>query len=371
MRPNQTLICRYCSYDLNPITATRCEICNQPLASNQVATRQPSVWRWLGLLAALGLISGGLYLLWRNFIVSAPQSASNQLSQAGDLQLKDAMRDVQNVPSGLFSYGGALPFAALTAKGMNDAIAQSHPQFRLVYTEPLNANPNSTVGISMLIDKQLSIAQSGRSLKDAEYAKAQNRGFRLEEVPVAIDGIVFYTHPNLPIKSLTIPEVQSIFQGKIKNWKALGGPNLPIVPISIDPKISAPLQILFQGLENVRLSPKIQTARDYTACIRRVAAQPGGISYGSAPTVIGQKTIRPLALAKGKAQPPVSPLVAGNQVNEAAFRDGTYPLTRRLFVIFRRDKTIDELAGVAYANLLLSKEGQAIIQKAGFVPIRQ
>ncbi len=371
MRPNQTQICRYCSYDLNPITATRCEICNQPLGSNQVARRPPSVGRWLGLLAALGLVSSGLYLLWRNFIVSAPQSASNQLSQAGDLQLKDSMRDVQNVPAGVFSYGGALPFAALTAKGMNDAIAQAHPQFRLVYADPLNASPSSTAGISMLIGKQLSIAQSGRSLKDAEYTKAQNRGFRLEDIPIAIDGIVFYTQPGLPIKSLTIAQVQSIFQGKVTNWKYLGGPNLPIVPISIDPKISAPLQLLFQGLENTRLSPKIQIARDYTACIRKVAAEPGGISYGAAPTVIGQKTIRPLSLAKGKTQQPVPPFVAGNQVNAAAFRDGTYPLTRRLFVVFRRDKTIDELAGVAYANLLLSKEGQAIIQKAGFVPIRQ
>jgi phosphate transport system substrate-binding protein len=42
-----------------------------------------------------------------------------------------------------------------------------------------------------------------------------------------------------------------------------------------------------------------------------------------------------------------------------------------MFVVFRRNQTIDELAGVAYTNLLLSKEGQAMIQKAGFVPIRQ
>ncbi|MBW4554001.1 MAG: hypothetical protein KME35_23285 [Aphanocapsa sp. GSE-SYN-MK-11-07L] len=65
------------------------------------------------------------------------------------------------------------------------------------------------------------------------------------------------------------------------------------------------------------------------------------------------------------------PFVAGNQVNAAAFREGTYPITRRMFVVFRRNQTIDELAGVAYTNLLLSKEGQAMIQKAGFVPIRQ
>jgi ABC-type phosphate transport system substrate-binding protein len=369
MRPNQTLICRYCSYDLNPIAATRCEICNHPLVSSPVANRRSPSWRWVLALIASMLLGGGLYLLWRNS--TAPQTQSNPFNQVADLQLKDAMRDVKDVPAGLFSYGGAHSFAPFAAKGMNTAIAKTYPQFRLVYTDPLNSSPGSGVGISMLIDKQLSIAQSGRSLKDEEYAKAQNRGFKLEQVPIAIDGIVFYTHPSLPIKSLTIAQVQSIFQGKVTNWKALGGKDLPIVPIALDPKLTSSIQILFKGLKNDSLGPKVQIVRDFTTSIRRVATQPGGISYGSAPIVIGQKTIRPLPLAKGSTQPPVPPLVEGNQVNESAFRDGTYPLTRRLFVIFRRDKTIDEQAGVAYTNLLLSKEGQAIIQKAGFVPIRQ
>jgi phosphate transport system substrate-binding protein len=57
-------------------------------------------------------------------------------------------------------------------------------------------------------------------------------------------------------------------------------------------------------------------------------------------------------------------------VNEAAFADGSYPVTRRLFVILKRDGKLDEQAGVAYANLLLSDEGQALVKKAGFVPIR-
>jgi ABC-type phosphate transport system substrate-binding protein len=371
MQPNQTQVCRYCSYDLNPIAATRCEICNQPLTSSPVVNRRSPAWRWVLSLIVLVLLSSGLYLLWRNLIAPAPQTKSNQFNQVAGLQLKDSMQDVQDVPTGLFSYGGAQTFAALTAKGMNDAITKAYPQFRLIYTEPLNSSPGSGVGISMLIDKQLSIAQSGRSLKDEEYAKAQNRGFRLEQIPVAIDGIVFYTHPGLPIKSLTIPEVQSIFQGKIKNWKAVGGPDLPIVAIALNPKLTSSIQILFQGLENDSLGSNVQIVRDFTAAIRTVAKEPGGISYASAPIVIGQKTIHPLSLAKGSAQPPAPPFVEGNQVNEVAFRDGTYPLTRRLFVVFRRDKTIDELAGVAYTNLLLSKEGQAIIQKAGFVPIRQ
>lgn len=49
----------------------------------------------------------------------------------------------------------------------------------------------------------------------------------------------------------------------------------------------------------------------------------------------------------------------------------TYPITRNLYVIIRQDGRADEKAGVAYANLLLSREGQQFVEKAGLVPIRE
>ena len=59
-----------------------------------------------------------------------------------------------------------------------------------------------------------------------------------------------------------------------------------------------------------------------------------------------------------------------NQLNMEAFRDGAYPLTRRLFVIVKQDASTDEAAGRAYANILLSPEGQDLIEQTGFVRIR-
>jgi phosphate transport system substrate-binding protein len=61
--------------------------------------------------------------------------------------------------------------------------------------------------------------------------------------------------------------------------------------------------------------------------------------------------------------------VAGRRdsVNYEGLEDGSYPLTRRLFVIVRKDGLVDEQAGLAYANLLLSQEGQALVEQAGFM----
>jgi phosphate transport system substrate-binding protein len=278
------------------------------------------------------------------------------------------MQEVQDVPSGIFSYGGAHTFAAISAI-VNPVIAQTYPAFQLRYTEPYSNKPGSGTGIAMLLDKHLSFAHSGRPLKDEEYAKAKIRGFKIQQVPVALDAIAFYTHPKINVPGLSIRQVQAIFTGKITNWKQVGGPNLLIQPFAVDPKLTSAVQILFEGIDNAQLGRNVRIMRDYTEIIRQVAAIPGSISYGSAPLVQGQKTIRLLGLSKGNSKQYVQLFTPDDKVNEAAIRDGSYPLSRRLFVVIRRDGTLDEQGGLAYTNLLLSQEGQRLIQQAGFVPL--
>jgi phosphate transport system substrate-binding protein len=45
-------------------------------------------------------------------------------------------------------------------------------------------------------------------------------------------------------------------------------------------------------------------------------------------------------------------------------------LTRRLFVIVKQNGQADQQAGEAYANLLLTNQGQDLLTQAGFVRIR-
>lgn len=67
----------------------------------------------------------------------------------------------------------------------------------------------------------------------------------------------------------------------------------------------------------------------------------------------------------------MQPFIDDNkQVNTTALRNASYPMTRRMFIVYRLDDTIDQLAGEAYVNMLLTKEGQQIVEKAGLVPLR-
>ncbi|NEQ27093.1 MAG: hypothetical protein F6K28_50405, partial [Microcoleus sp. SIO2G3] len=238
------------------------------------------------------------------------------------------------------------------------------------YTEPKDGKPGGKKGVAMLINGQLSFTHYGTSLEEEHYSKAKERGFQLKQVPFGLDALVFFTHPNIAIPGLSVEQLQDIYQGKLTNWKQVGGPDLPIVPFVRDPKVTNLLNDLL-GKDVEQISSKVQFVRDYTEAIRKVASTPGGISFGGNAVIGGQRTIRPLAVAKVNSKEYVQPLIEdGKRINGAAIRDGSYPMTRRRFVVFRLDGTVDQLAGEAYVNMLLSKEGQQIVEKAGFIPVR-
>jgi phosphate transport system substrate-binding protein len=57
-------------------------------------------------------------------------------------------------------------------------------------------------------------------------------------------------------------------------------------------------------------------------------------------------------------------------LNIKASQSGKYPITRNLFVVVKQIGQTEEEAGVAYANLLLTEQGQELITQTGFVKIR-
>jgi len=378
--------CPKCSHDRNASTLKKCEICGQVLSKGSSVL--PLVGSGIILLAILGTSYflfkdklGSLTASHANSAVSASSSASEtnasapgkfDLISSANPELYKTLAQIPNVPQGTFNYGGSTTFAPLRSESVISSVNQSHPEFKLRYTEPVGEKPGSGSGIKMLLDGQLSFSQSSRCVKDTEFAQAKQRGFKLEQVPVAIDGIVLYANPRVSIPGLTLSQVRDIFTGKIKNWQEVGGSNLKITPFSRNAKASGTVEFFIEGvLEKQALGAVVKEVRDTTQSIREVAKVPGGIGYATAAEVIGQKTIRPLPLAKVSTHSFVSPFAEDSlaALNKSAFADGSYPLTRRLFVVIKRDGRLDEQAGVAYTNMILSNEGQELVEKAGFVPI--
>ncbi|MFM7382421.1 MAG: PstS family phosphate ABC transporter substrate-binding protein [Microcystaceae cyanobacterium] len=288
--------------------------------------------------------------------------------------------EVPNVPVGLFSYGGSTTWSPI--RGMVDKpIQAAWPQFQLRYWEPTQGLPGSGVGIQMVLNDELAFAQSSRSLRTAEYQEASDRGFALRQIPVAIDGVVIAVNPNLEVSGLTLTQLAEIYRGKITNWKAVGGPDLPIIPYSRALASGGTVDYFReQVLQNQPFGNQVQTVRDTTQALRRLAQQPGALYYASASTVVAQCTVKTLAIGKSPSTliaPYVTPYIPEsdcpqkrNRIAHDVLKSGQYPLTRRLFVVIKENGQLDQQAGQAYANLLLTNQGQDLIERAGFVRIR-
>lgn len=336
----------------------------------------------LALLITIALVGGGVWWFTKRSgikIGSSDNPSPNSTNQPEQPKGKD-FSQLENIPLGVFNYGGSTSWAPIRLL-VDSAIQAGRSEFKLRYVEPISGPPSSSNGIKMLLDGKLALAQSSRPLLDREYNQAQQRGFKLQQISVAIDGLAVAVNPNLNIKGLSLEQLKSIYTGKITNWQQIGGPNLTIKPFS-RPQGSGGTVEMFQedilGSEN--FSSDVVFVPTTTEALRKLAGSPGGIYYASAPEVVPQCSIKPLAIGRNVREliPPYQePLVLPsecpkrrNQLNIQAFQQGKYPITRNLFVIVKQNGGTEQQAGEAYANLLLTGEGQELIGKAGFVRIR-
>ncbi len=333
----------------------------------------------IGIVASVLALAFGIYGLRLASVSNS--NYRDSISWARNSVVYKTLADVPNVPQGSFKYGGSTSFAPLRSLSIVKAIAQAHPQFKLIYTDPIPHKHGSTIGIKMLLAGQLSFAQSSRPIKESEFLQAQKLGFTLEQIPIGIDGIAFYVNRQILIPGLSLNQIRDIFTGKITNWKQVGGSDLPITPFTRNPQFSGTADFIKEKvLAGHEFTQNVRQVETTTDSIRSVAKTPGGIGYATASEVIGQKsvdsvslaTINPLPLSTIDNQYFVYPFDINNKnrVNITAFANGSYPLTRRLFIVIRQKGGVDEQAGIAYANLLFSSEGQQMIKQAGFVPLR-
>ena len=332
----------------------------------------------LALTITLGLVGCVYWWLVNNGVISNfPKNSSSQIVQPKD----DTFAQVRNVPSGLFSHGGSTTWASIRRE-VDPLIQTAQPQFRLRYTDPTTGAPGTTSGVKMLLSNQLAFSESSRSIKQEEYQQAQHLNITLKEIPVAIDAIAIAVNPNLNIPGLTLAQLKDIYTGRITNWKQVGGPELAIIPYSRHLEDGGTIQFFDENiLGGEKFADNVQFIPRTTEALQKLAKNPGGIYYASAPEIVGQCTVKslPVGHQSDRLIPPYQePFVSleqcpqqRNQINAAAFQSGEYPITRRLFVIVKQNgQSDDQQAGEAYIKLLQTTQGKELITKAGFVTIR-
>jgi len=234
----------------------------------------------------------------------------------------------------------------------------------------------STTAPPALIESTSQLGPMSREMKSEESDKFEKKfGYKPTKVAVAIDTLAVFVNKNNPIKSLSLQQVDAIFsKGRkggyakdINTWGDLGlTGEFAKRPISLYGRNSASgtygyfkEHALFKG--DYRDTVKEQPGS--SSVVQGVGADKFAIGYSG----VGYATsgVRVVPLSDDRKN--------GGAVFAADYENalsGKYPLSRYLFIYFNRNpqKPIDPLTR-EFLKYVLSKEGQEIVVKDGFLPL--
>ena len=206
-------------------------------------------------------------------------------------------------------------------------------------------------GIKALIDKTTDIATSSREIKDKEIELAKSKGVTPVAHVVAYDAIIPVVHPKNKVQNLTVDQLGQIYQGKITNWKEVGGDDLKIVVISRDSSSGTFESWDHFVMKKAKVTPRAQMLASNGALVTAVSKNKYAIAYLGIGYV--NKSVKPLQ-------------VNGITASLQTAKSKEYPFSRELYMY-----TNGEPQGhtAKYISFVKSADGQKIVAKEGFVPL--
>jgi len=214
------------------------------------------------------------------------------------------------------------------------------------------------VGFAALQNQTTDLCNASRKAKASEIANCMKAfGKRPTEYKVALDGLSIYVNAENPLKELTVAQVGEIFSGKIKNWKEVGGADMPITLYSRENSSGTYDFFKEHVLEGKDFAASAQTMPGTAAILQAIGKDKTGIGYGGAGYGAGAKH---LAIKKDDSSPAIEP-------SEETVVNGTYPIWRYLFIYV--NPALDKGDIAAYLNWIRSDDGQKIVKDAGYFPL--
>jgi phosphate transport system substrate-binding protein len=206
-------------------------------------------------------------------------------------------------------------------------------------------------GVKALIEGKCNISTASRKLTAAEIQMIADKygsvGFSYLK---AKDALSIYVNPDNNVKNLSSDQIARIFSCSIKNWKEVGGDDLPIKTVIRPPNSGTYVYLKEHLLEKYDYCKDAITALTTDAVIEEVAADVSAIGFGGV----------------GYNHSVVHLSVDGYSPTVKNIREDKYPITRYLHFY-----TINTATGSVkkFIDWILSPEGQKNIEKAGFIPL--
>jgi phosphate transport system substrate-binding protein len=234
-----------------------------------------------------------------------------------------------------------------------EAYMKSHPGTTVQVT-----GGGSGTGIAALLNGTTDICNSSRPMKPAETADFVKKfKARPHEYKTCMDGLAVYVQESNPVEQLSIPQLEAIFTGKIKNWKELGGADAAISLYGRENSSGTYEFFKEHVLAKKDFAAATKTMPGTAAVIQGVAKDKNSIGYGGIAYGEGVKHLKISKTDGGEAIEP----------SEANVLSGKYPIARYLFNYVA--PAADTGAVADYIAWCLSDEGQAVVKDVGYYPL--
>ncbi len=180
--------------------------------------------------------------------------------------------------------------------------------------------------------------------------------FGVHMSPVAWDALVVMVHPSNPVDNITLRQLKAIYEGKITNWRALGGKDAPIELLVRKGRISGVGWTLRQL---VWANPE----QEFKGSAEFPSSGPLEKALEKNPNAIA---VSGISSARKRAVKLLS--LEGKTPSYEHIRKGEYLLYRPLYITYlpRDNPKLREIK--RFINFAHSSEGRRIIRSQGVVP---
>ncbi|HBD64062.1 MAG TPA: hypothetical protein DC038_06435 [Clostridiales bacterium] len=197
-----------------------------------------------------------------------------------------------------------------------------------------------------------------------ELNMAAAKGIELEVVPVVKEAFVFLVNKSNPVDRLSLEEIKDIYQGKITNWKEVGGPDKEIIayqrPDNSGSQTLMQNQVM-KGLTMAKAPTELKPA-GMGGLIEAVA------SYDNSDSAIGY-SVYYYANTMYLKDTVKFVKVDGVEPNNETIMKDKYPVTSAYYAVLKKTEPENSSAR-KLLKWTLSSEGQKLAEAAGYVPVR-
>lgn len=220
----------------------------------------------------------------------------------------------------------------------------------------------SSGGISMLGDGLAQIGMSSKHLAVTDRAKHPKVQFK--EIHIGEDAVALIVSKDVwdgGVKALTKQQVAGLYEGRIKNWKELGGPDRRIAFFNKEPGRGTWEVFAHWLYGDAKKAPPVNFPEvgGNEETRNKVASTRGGLSQLSSSWADGKRVF-----ALGIRQDDGTLVLPTNE--HIATR--RYPMSRPLFLLTNGDPTGE---AKAFVDFMLGERGQALVRKHGYLSLDQ